>query len=83
MRYTSLIVRPRYWVMLGMPEETLWRIIWIKSANDKIANCTCGNAYSAPLHNLYATHENSILSFHRRVVAAILISPSLILYSSS
>ena len=61
----------------------LRRPICAKSAYAKIAQCTCGNAHSAPSHNLYGTHENSIPSFHRRVVAAILTSPSLILYSSS
>ena len=28
--------------------RTLWRIIRTKSANDKIAKCTCGNAHSTP-----------------------------------
>src|ERR1700733_1631453 len=41
-------------------EYGVWRIISTKSANDKIAKCTCGNAHSASSHNLYGTHENSI-----------------------
>jgi hypothetical protein len=31
-----------------------------KSANDKITKCTRRNAYSAPSHDLYGTHENLI-----------------------
>jgi hypothetical protein len=41
-----------------------------KSANVKTAKCTCGNGYSAPLHNLYGTHENSIPFLHRDLAAA-------------
>src|SRR5271170_1227116 len=56
----------------------LWRIIWTKSANDKIVKCTCGNASSTPLHNLYDTHENSIPFLHRDLAAAHFTSLSLL-----
>src|SRR5271156_753224 len=59
-------------------ETVVWRMIRTKSANDKIAKCTCGNAYSTPLHNLYGTHENSIPFLHRDLTAAHFTSLSLL-----
>ena len=56
----------------------VWRMIRTKSANDKIAKCNCGNAHSAPSHNLYGTHENSIPFLHRDLAAAHFTSLSLL-----
>src|SRR5271163_2470698 len=56
-------------------ESRIWRMIRTKSANDKIAG---GNAHSAPSHNLYGTHENSIPFLHRDLAAAYFISLSLL-----
>src|ERR1700722_18962549 len=47
-------------------------------AYDKIAKCTCENAYSAPSHNLYGTHENSIPFLHCNLAAAHFTSLSLL-----
>jgi hypothetical protein len=44
----------------------------------KIAKCTCGNAHSAPSHNLYGTHENSIPFLHRDLAGADFTSLSLL-----
>jgi hypothetical protein len=52
----------RTWAWSGWP--TVWRITSAKNANDKITKCTFGNAYSAPLYNLYDIHENSIPFLH-------------------
>ena len=45
--------------------------------------CERGRDFLGLPDNLYSTHENPIPSFHRKVIAAILASPSLILYNSS
>ena len=37
---------------------------------EPMTKCTCGNAHSAPSHNLYGTHENSIPFLHRDLAAA-------------
>jgi uncharacterized protein YjbI with pentapeptide repeats len=38
----------------------------------------CGNVHSAPSHNLYGTHENSIPFLHRDLAAAYFTSLSLL-----
>jgi hypothetical protein len=43
-----------------------------------MTKCTCGNAHSAPSHNLYGTHENSIPFLHRDLAAADFTSLSLL-----
>jgi len=49
----------------------------------KSLNALAEMLHSTPSHNLCGTRENSIPLFRRRVVAAILTSPSLILCSGS
>ena len=57
--------------VLLLQTYSLWQIISAKSAN-------CGNEHSAPSHNLYDPHENSIPFPHRDLTAAYLTSLSLL-----
>jgi len=41
----------------------------LRSANDKIANCTCGNAHPTLSYSLYGLFENAIPSFHQLAIA--------------
>ena len=53
----------------------VWRIIKMKVPMTK---CTRRNAHSAPSHNLYGTHENSIPFLHRDLAATHFTSLSLL-----